>query len=51
MLTQKVGCDWVLDSLAQEDSCGVCNGDDSTCDLYNGQIQVLNMKKAGMVIR
>jgi hypothetical protein len=44
---QKVGCDWILDSLTQEDSCGVCGGDDSSCDFYNGQIQVLNHRNSG----
>lgn len=44
---QKVGCDWILDSPTQEDSCGVCGGDDSSCDFYNGQIQVTSIKKAG----
>lgn len=28
---QHVGCDWVLNSNAQEDRCGVCHGDGSTC--------------------
>lgn len=28
---QKVGCDYVIESSAVEDRCGVCNGDGSTC--------------------
>lgn len=28
---QKVGCDYVVESSAVEDRCGVCNGDGSTC--------------------
>lgn len=30
-LLQKVGCDYVVESSAVEDRCGVCNGDGSTC--------------------
>ncbi|CAB3359030.1 Hypothetical predicted protein [Cloeon dipterum] len=26
-----VGCDWKVDSRAEEDACGVCNGDGSQC--------------------
>ncbi|GFO21304.1 A disintegrin and metalloproteinase with thrombospondin motifs [Plakobranchus ocellatus] len=26
-----IGCDWILDSSATEDRCGVCFGDGSTC--------------------
>uniref|UniRef100_H2YC19 Peptidase M12B domain-containing protein n=1 Tax=Ciona savignyi TaxID=51511 RepID=H2YC19_CIOSA len=33
---QHVGCDFVLDSKATFDSCGVCNGDNSTCRSFNG---------------
>ncbi|XP_070536311.1 A disintegrin and metalloproteinase with thrombospondin motifs 18-like isoform X2 [Ptychodera flava] len=33
---QPVGCDHVLGSSAQVDSCGVCNGDNSTCDFVVG---------------
>nr|XP_018673460.1 A disintegrin and metalloproteinase with thrombospondin motifs 18 isoform X1 [Ciona intestinalis] len=31
-----VGCDFVLGSNATFDSCGVCNGDNSTCQSFNG---------------
>lgn len=30
-LLQNVGCDFVIDSGAEEDRCGVCRGDGSTC--------------------
>ena len=33
--------------MTQEDSCGVCGGDDSSCDFYNGQIQVLKHRNSG----
>jgi len=26
-----VGCDWVIQSDAREDKCGVCHGDGTTC--------------------
>ncbi|KDR11853.1 A disintegrin and metalloproteinase with thrombospondin motifs 7 [Zootermopsis nevadensis] len=32
---RNVGCDWVLDSEAVEDVCGVCDGDASTCDFVD----------------
>jgi hypothetical protein len=32
---RNVGCDLVLDSDAVEDSCGVCNGDASTCEIID----------------
>lgn len=32
---RNVGCDWVFDSDAVEDICGVCNGDASTCDIID----------------
>ena len=28
---QHVGCDWQIDSRAQEDHCGVCRGDGTSC--------------------
>jgi len=28
---QVVGCDWVIESAAREDQCGVCHGDGMTC--------------------
>nr|XP_027213630.1 A disintegrin and metalloproteinase with thrombospondin motifs 9-like isoform X2 [Penaeus vannamei] len=32
------GCDYVLNSTAKADSCGVCNGDNSTCKVTSGSI-------------
>ncbi|XP_068457654.1 A disintegrin and metalloproteinase with thrombospondin motifs 17 isoform X2 [Clinocottus analis] len=33
---QKVGCDGVIGSAAQEDGCGFCNGDGSSCQVVRG---------------
>lgn len=30
---QKVGCDWVLDSDAVDDDCGICKGDGTQCKI------------------
>ncbi|KAK4327802.1 hypothetical protein Pmani_001728, partial [Petrolisthes manimaculis] len=30
------GCDYVLNSTTKADTCGVCNGDNSTCELSSG---------------
>ncbi|XP_041371036.1 A disintegrin and metalloproteinase with thrombospondin motifs 12-like isoform X2 [Gigantopelta aegis] len=32
-----VGCDWLIDSSAVEDRCGVCYGDGSTCKTVKNQ--------------
>ncbi|XP_033114520.1 A disintegrin and metalloproteinase with thrombospondin motifs 16-like [Anneissia japonica] len=32
-----VGCDHLLGSGAKEDACGVCRGDNSTCDFVKGE--------------
>lgn len=29
--SQKVGCDWIVDSSTSEDQCGVCGGNGDTC--------------------
>ncbi|XP_052832020.1 A disintegrin and metalloproteinase with thrombospondin motifs 7 isoform X2 [Octopus bimaculoides] len=34
---RRVGCDWVLESSAKEDRCGVCHGDGSTCKTIKDQ--------------
>ncbi|XP_068090670.1 A disintegrin and metalloproteinase with thrombospondin motifs 16 isoform X2 [Hyperolius riggenbachi] len=34
---ETVGCDLVLGSSAVYDSCGVCNGDNSTCKIYKNK--------------
>lgn len=31
-----MGCDWVVDSDAQEDKCGVCHGGGDQCDTLSG---------------
>ncbi|XP_076231370.1 A disintegrin and metalloproteinase with thrombospondin motifs 1 [Calliopsis andreniformis] len=33
---RKVGCDWVLDSDAIEDNCGICKGTGADCKLVEG---------------
>ncbi|XP_017770660.1 PREDICTED: A disintegrin and metalloproteinase with thrombospondin motifs 7, partial [Nicrophorus vespilloides] len=35
-ICKKVGCDWMVDSTAVEDACGICQGDGSTCDTIKG---------------
>ncbi|WAR11678.1 ATS18-like protein [Mya arenaria] len=32
-----VGCDWVIGSQLKSDMCGVCDGDNSTCQLIQGE--------------
>ncbi|KAH3773199.1 hypothetical protein DPMN_174556, partial [Dreissena polymorpha] len=32
-----VGCDWIVGSTQTTDMCGVCNGDNSTCRLIQGE--------------
>ncbi|KAL0128942.1 hypothetical protein PUN28_003960 [Cardiocondyla obscurior] len=34
---RKVGCDWVIDSDAIEDKCGVCKGDGTKCRQVQGE--------------
>jgi hypothetical protein len=33
---QKVGCDWIVDSNATEDQCGICHGDGTHCITIRG---------------
>ncbi|KAF7382624.1 hypothetical protein HZH68_015543 [Vespula germanica] len=33
---RKVGCNWVIDSDAVEDKCGICNGDGTKCTVTEG---------------
>ncbi|RVE74949.1 hypothetical protein OJAV_G00027530 [Oryzias javanicus] len=33
---QKMGCDGIIGSLAQEDSCGVCDGHGRSCEVVRG---------------
>lgn len=41
-----MGCDWGIDSEAQEDRCGICNGDGKNCDSIKG-IYVKQPSEAG----
>ncbi|XP_063218509.1 A disintegrin and metalloproteinase with thrombospondin motifs 7-like [Bacillus rossius redtenbacheri] len=34
---KRVGCDWVVDSNATEDRCGICRGDGSQCKTLTGE--------------
>ncbi|XP_077275475.1 A disintegrin and metalloproteinase with thrombospondin motifs 6-like [Temnothorax americanus] len=34
---RKVGCDWVIDSDAIEDKCGICKGDGTKCSPVEGK--------------
>ncbi|KAL1506613.1 hypothetical protein ABEB36_005941 [Hypothenemus hampei] len=36
-ICKKVGCDWVVDSKAKEDECGICQGDGTKCDIRKGE--------------
>jgi len=36
-ICRKVGCDWVINSTAKEDHCGVCHGDGTTCKTIKEQ--------------
>ena len=42
MLFQTLGCDWVIDSEAKEDPCGVCHGDGSTCKTVKTEFKEVN---------
>ncbi|XP_032906237.1 A disintegrin and metalloproteinase with thrombospondin motifs 17 [Amblyraja radiata] len=33
---KKIGCDGIIGSAAKEDRCGVCNGDDKSCEIIKG---------------
>lgn len=43
---QKVGCDCVIASEVEEDKCGVCGGDNSTCKIVKGNF-TRSTKKEG----
>ncbi|XP_011645843.1 A disintegrin and metalloproteinase with thrombospondin motifs 12-like [Pogonomyrmex barbatus] len=34
---RKVGCDWMIDSEAIEDKCGICKGDGTKCRVVKGE--------------
>ncbi|XP_008936133.1 PREDICTED: A disintegrin and metalloproteinase with thrombospondin motifs 7-like, partial [Merops nubicus] len=38
-ICKKVGCDYEIDSQAEEDRCGVCHGDGSTCHTVSRTFQ------------
>lgn len=33
---RNVGCDWVIDSMAKEDACGICQGNGTECRIIQG---------------
>ncbi|XP_014473812.1 PREDICTED: A disintegrin and metalloproteinase with thrombospondin motifs 7-like [Dinoponera quadriceps] len=35
-ICRKVGCDWIVDSDATEDRCGICHGDGTQCETTSG---------------
>ena len=37
IIFQHIGCDYVINSNAKEDHCGVCRGDGSTCETIKDQ--------------
>ena len=39
LLFQHFGCDNVVGSEIQADICGVCGGDNSTCEVVQGEIE------------
>ncbi|XP_073343192.1 A disintegrin and metalloproteinase with thrombospondin motifs 2-like [Pagrus major] len=45
---EKVGCDGVVGSSKQEDKCGVCGGDNSSCKTFKGTITRM-AKKQGLL--
>ncbi|XP_056294818.1 A disintegrin and metalloproteinase with thrombospondin motifs 2-like isoform X2 [Pseudoliparis swirei] len=45
---EKVGCDGVVGSSKQEDKCGVCEGDNSSCKTFKDTI-TRNAKKQGFL--
>uniref|UniRef100_A0A669EIK9 Peptidase M12B domain-containing protein n=1 Tax=Oreochromis niloticus TaxID=8128 RepID=A0A669EIK9_ORENI len=45
---KKVGCDGVVGSSEQEDNCGVCGGDNSSCKIFKDTI-TRNAKKQGFL--
>ncbi|XP_046688559.1 uncharacterized protein LOC124374370 isoform X2 [Homalodisca vitripennis] len=42
---RNVGCDWVIDSNAKEDSCGVCRGNSTECKIIQGAFDEPSMQK------
>ncbi|MBN3302578.1 ATS2 metalloproteinase, partial [Amia calva] len=44
----KVGCDYVIGSTQQEDKCGICGGDNSSCKIVKGNF-TRGAKKKGFL--
>lgn len=43
---QKVGCDWIVDSNATQDQCGVCGGNGDSCTTIKGEFtKKINMSE------
>lgn len=34
-----MGCDYIVGSAASKDQCGVCMGDNSTCNVFEGHFE------------
>ncbi|EGI62484.1 A disintegrin and metalloproteinase with thrombospondin motifs 7 [Acromyrmex echinatior] len=43
---RRVGCDWVIDSYAIEDKCGVCKGDGTECSPVVGEFTETSLESA-----
>lgn len=39
LFVQRVGCDYIVGSTASKDQCGVCMGDNSTCNVFEGHFK------------
>lgn len=46
-ICRKVGCDWVVDSSAVEDACGICNGNGTACKQVQGIYSKGTTKESG----
>lgn len=45
--SKNFGCDWIMDSNTKFDYCGVCGGDNSTCNILNGTVNFSTFKNGG----
>ncbi|KAG5335616.1 ATS7 metalloproteinase, partial [Acromyrmex heyeri] len=43
---RRVGCDWVIDSYAIEDKCGICKGDGTKCSPVVGEFTETSLQSA-----
>ncbi|KMQ94667.1 a disintegrin and metalloproteinase with thrombospondin motifs 7 [Lasius niger] len=49
---EKVGCDWVIDSGAIEDKCGICKGDGTKCSPVQGEfIETVSQSAYTKIVR